>query len=166
MTMYEERFMRRALDLSREALTKPGTEPFGSVVVRDGAIVGEGLNHSLAHFDPTSHGEVEAIRDACRRLECVDLTGAELYTTCEPCALCVATMNIVGIGKLYYAASMGQAGKAFETLTRAERHPIDTEVLSSECALPVQDRRMPAEQHEDAEAVRILEDWVELKKAG
>ncbi|WP_181702526.1 nucleoside deaminase [Chthonobacter albigriseus] len=164
--MYEQRFMQRALDLSREALTKPGTEPFGSVVVRDGVIVGEGLNHSAAHFDPTSHGEVEAIRDACRRLECVDLTGAELYTTCEPCALCVATMNIVGIGKLYYAASMAQAGKAFETLTKAERHPIDTDVLSSECALPVQERRMPAEQHEDAAAVDVLKDWVELKKAG
>lgn len=164
--MYEERFMQRALELSREALTRPGTEPFGSVVVRDGVIVGEGLNHSVAHFDPTSHGEVEAIRDACRRLECVDLTGAELYTTCEPCALCVATMNIVGIGRLYYAASMAQAGRAFETLTKAERHPIDPDVLSSECALPVQERRMPAEQHEDVAAVRVLEDWVDMKKAG
>lgn len=164
--MYEERFMKRALDLSRAALTTPGTEPFGSVVVKDGAIVGEGLNHSLAHFDPTSHGEVEAIRDACRRLECVDLTGAELYTTCEPCALCVAAMNIVGIRKLYYAASMAQAGQAFETLTKAERHPIDTDVLASECSLPVHDRRMPAEQHEDTEAVSVLHQWVAMKKAG
>ena len=164
--MYEERFMRRALELSREALTRPGTEPFGSVIVRDGVIVGEGLNHSLANFDPTSHGEVEAIRDACRRMECVDLTGCELYTSCEPCALCVATMNIVGIGKLYYAASMGQAGRAFETLTRSERHPIDPELLVAECAAPVEQRRMPAETHLDEEAVFVLEEWVRMKKAG
>ncbi|MET0333728.1 MAG: deaminase, partial [Rhizobacter sp.] len=67
--MYDPRFMSRAIALSQEALTTPGTEPFGAVVVKDGAIVGEGFNHSLVHFDPTSHGEVEALRDACRKLK-------------------------------------------------------------------------------------------------
>ncbi len=127
--MYQEHFMKRAVELSRQALEQPGTEPFGCVVVKDGAIVGEGLNHSLAHFDPTSHGEVEAIRDACRRLQCVDLTGCDLYTSCEPCAMCVATMEVAGISRLYYAASMKQAGRAFADLTRTERHPIDTDAL-------------------------------------
>lgn len=90
--MYEEAFMRRAVAISAEALTTPGTEPFGAVVVRDGRIVGEGINRSLQNFDPTSHGETEAIRDACRNLATVDLTGCELYTSCEPCPLCVAAM--------------------------------------------------------------------------
>ena len=157
--MYRETFMKRAIALSREALDRPGTEPFGAVIVKDGVIVGEGLNHSLAHFDPTSHGEVEAIRDACRRLKCVDLSGAELYTSCEPCALCVATMAIVGISQLYYAASGEQAGAAFAGLTKAQRHPIDVDHLRTESGAPVQQRSLPATQSMDEEAAAILRDW-------
>lgn len=163
--MYQERFMKRAIELSAQALTMPGTEPFGAVVVKDGEIVGEGLNHSLAHFDPTSHGEVEAVRDACRKLKTVDLSGCELYTSCEPCAMCVTTMTIAGISKLYYASSMGQAGLAFASLTKAERHPIDPDLLCDEAAAPVDKRHMPAEQKLDAEAVAILDQWVAQKKA-
>jgi guanine deaminase len=163
--MYVEAFMKRAIELSQEALTRPGTEPFGAVVVKDGAIVGEGLNHSRAHFDPTSHGEVEAIRDACRRLECVDLSGCDLYTSCEPCAMCVATMEIAGIAKLYYAASMQQSRQAFASLTKEQRHPIDPERLRSEAGAPVHARLTPSEQHMDAEAVHILATWAHLKPA-
>ncbi|MBS7542785.1 nucleoside deaminase [Ancylobacter oerskovii] len=163
--MYREDFMSRAIEISREALEKPGTEPFGCVIVKDGVIVGEGLNHSLAHFDPTSHGEVEAIRDACRRLECVDLTGCDLYTSCEPCAMCVATMEVAGISTLYYAASMRQAGVAFAALTRAERHPIDAEALRIAAGAPVEERAMPSRQAMDAEAVAILESWATARKA-
>jgi guanine deaminase len=162
--MYDEHYMTRAIELSRRALTEPGTEPFGAVVVKDGKIVGEGLNHSLAHFDPTSHGEVEAVRDACRNLQTVDLTGCDLYTSCEPCALCVATMTIAGISGLYYAASMEQAGVAFVSLTKAERHPIDTRLVRAEAGAPVTQRQMPAEQHLDAEAVAVLDSWVQQKK--
>jgi guanine deaminase len=162
--MYRENFMRRAIEISRQALDTPGTEPFGCVIVKDDAIVGEGLNHSLAHFDPTSHGEVEAIRDACRRLECVDLTGCELYTSCEPCAMCVATMEVAGISKLYYAASMSQAGAAFASLTRRERHPIDVDKLRAEAGALVEDRAMPAQQAMDGEAVAILDSWVKARK--
>ncbi|MGQ9367894.1 nucleoside deaminase [Azospirillum sp. ST 5-10] len=164
--MYEERFMHRAIALSREALSVPGTEPFGAVVVKDGAIVGEGLNHSAAHRDPTSHGEVEAIRDACRRLDTVDLAGCELYTSCEPCAMCVATMAIAGISKLYYAAAMDDAGAAFAGLTPAERHPIDTDRLRAECAAEVHARTLPAEQALAADAVAVLRDWAAMRKAG
>lgn len=157
--MYKEDFMRRAVAISAEALTTPGTEPFGAVIVKNGRIVGEGINRSLQNFDPTSHGETEAIRDACRNLSTVDLAGCELYTSCEPCALCVAAMNIAGIEKLYFAASMEQAGEAFAGLSPAARHPIDVDLLISECATPVHDRRMPAQQGMDAEATDILKAW-------
>lgn len=163
--MYQDDFMRRAIEISRRALTEPGTEPFGCVIVKDGAIVGEGLNHSLAHFDPTSHGEVEAIRDACRRLECVDLSGCDLYTSCEPCAMCVATMEVAGISRLYYAASMSQAGTAFASLTRAERHPIDTEALRAAAGAPIEARSMPSQQAMDGEAVAILDSWAKARKS-
>ena len=87
--MYDEKFMRRAIELSTQALDEPGARPYGAVVVKDGRIVGEGLNQSAKNFDPTSHGEVEAIRDACRNLKTTDLSGADLYTSCEPCSVCV-----------------------------------------------------------------------------
>jgi len=163
--MYEERFMRRAIELSAQALTTPGTEPFGAVIVRDGAIVGEGFNHSAVHHDPTSHGEVEAIRDACRRLQTVDLGGCDLYTSCEPCALCVAAMSIVGIRRTFYAASLAQSGEAFEGVSTANRHPIDVEVLRREAGSPLAGRSMPYQQAMDAEAVNILRDWAAPRKA-
>jgi tRNA(Arg) A34 adenosine deaminase TadA len=163
--MYEDRFMKRALDLSAEALSTSGTEPFGAVIAKDGVIIGEGFNHALAQCDPTSHGEVEAIRDACRRLKSFDLTGCELYTSCEPCALCVATMSVVGITRMYYAANMVQVGRAFANLTSADRHPVDPDRLRSEAGALVADRRIPAEQHRDSEAAAILEAWAIRRKA-
>lgn len=157
--MYNDAFMKRAIEISAQALTQPGTEPFGAVIVKDGKIVGEGLNHSLAHFDPTSHGETEAIRDACRNLKTVDLRGCELYTSCEPCALCVAAMVISGIGKMYYAASLGQCGPIFDALPMSERFPIDCDHLTSECGHAVHARTMPAEQKMDGEALGVLKEW-------
>lgn len=163
--MYHQPFMQRALALSAMALTQPGTEPFGAVVVKDGAIVGEGFNHSVAHADPTSHGEIEAIRDACRKLGTVSLAGCELYTSCEPCAMCVAAMHIAGIGKLYYAASLAQSGEAFEGVSVAARHPIDVEVLRIEAGAALESRSLPAEQKLAAEAVQILSDWAATRRA-
>jgi tRNA(Arg) A34 adenosine deaminase TadA len=157
--MYQESFMRRALALSAQALDTPGTEPFGAVVVQDGRIVGEGFNHSVAHFDPTSHGEIEAIRDACRRLRRVELTGCELYTSCEPCALCVAAMHIVGIRRLFYAASLEQSGAVFEGLPAEQRHPIDVAELRAEAGAELPARRLPAEQHLAEAAVDVLRAW-------
>jgi tRNA(Arg) A34 adenosine deaminase TadA len=159
---YNEAFMRRAIDISAEALTTPGTEPFGAVVVRDGKIVGEGINRSLQNHDPTSHGETEAIRDACRKLGTVDLRGCDLYTSCEPCALCVAAMEIAGISHLYYAASMGQAGAALAASPENVRFPIDVDRLRHECAHPVDQRHLPAAQAMAGDAANILEDWARL----
>ncbi|WP_424934391.1 nucleoside deaminase [Amaricoccus macauensis] len=161
--MYNETFMQRAIEISARALNEPGLEPFGAVIVKDGEIIGEGINRSLKNFDPTSHGETEAIRDACRNLESVDLSGCDLYTSCEPCTLCVSAMAIAGISRLYFAASMDQAGSAFENLTPAERHPIDTDLLVHECSAPVLQRKLPASQALGADAAEILRQWAELK---
>lgn len=163
--MYDATFMRRAIEISAQALETPGTEPFGAVIVRDGEIIGEGINRSVLNHDPTSHGETEAIRDACRNLGTVDLRGAELYSSCEPCALCVAAMNIAGIAALYYAADMGQAGAAIGDLPEAARFPVDVDRLTHECGHAVGDRFMPAEQHMSAEAHAILADWAALARS-
>jgi len=162
--MYQEEFMKRAIALSAQALTTPGTEPFAALVVKDGVVVGEGFNHSVAHFDPTSHGEIEAIRDACRNLKTVDLGGCELYTSCEPCALCVAAMRIAGIGQLYYAASLAQSGAAFEGVPVAARHPIDVEALRAEAGAPLERRQPPAQQRMADDAIQVLSDWAVARK--
>lgn len=161
--MYHEAFMRRAIELSATALATPGTEPFGAVVVRDGKIVGEGVNRSSLHFDPTSHGETEAIRDACQKLETLDLSDCDLYTSCEPCALCVAAMTIAGIRQLYYAASLAQSKTAFAGMTQAARRPIDVDLLRAETGAAVDARRLPAVQALSQEAVEILGQWAALK---
>ncbi len=126
------------------------------MIVRGEKIVGEGLNHSGAHFDPTSHGEVEAIRDACRNLQSLELTDCDLYTSCEPCALCVAAMRIVGIRKLYYAASLEQAGPA---LGSALRPAIDVEQVRAEAGSTLIDRKTPSAQLGAADALSVLEAW-------
>ena len=164
--MYQQEFMQRALALSAQALQEPGTEPFGAVVVKDGVVVGEGFNHSVAHSDPTSHGEVEAIRDACRRLGTVDLSGCVLYTSCEPCAMCVAAMHIAGIARLYYAASLAQSGEAFKGVTVAARLPLDTDALRTEAGATLERRSLPAEQKLASQAVQILSDWAATRRAG
>lgn len=163
---FDEAFMRRAIEISAQALETPGTEPFGAVVVLGGRIVGEGINRSVANHDPTSHGETEAIRDACRKLGTVDLRGADLYTSCEPCALCVAAMTIAGIENLYYAADMAQAGAALGALPETVRFPIDVERLRSECGKPVEARLMPAEQKMAPEAAGILRTWAAQRVQG
>lgn len=157
--MYQEEFMRRAIDISAGSLDTPGTEPFGAVVVRDGKIVGEGLNRSVLNNDPTSHGETEAIKDACRNLGTVDLRGCELYTSCEPCALCVAAMEIAGISRLYYAANLKQASAATGDLPESARFPIDSKRLQSECGKSVEERSMPSQQALSKEATEVLVAW-------
>jgi guanine deaminase len=164
--MYHEPFMLRAIELSRRALTEAGTEPFGAVVVKDGAIVGEGLNYSSAHHDPTSHGEVEAIRDACRRLQTVDLTGCELYTSCEPCAMCVAAIVISGISRLYVAAGLAEAGRAIAGMPKDQRHPIDSAAVRAAAGTSVESLVIFAQKSHASEAVAVLEQWAATRRRG
>src|SRR4051812_8632824 len=154
--MYDEKFMRRAIELSAQALNESGARPYGAVVVHEGKIVGEGLNQSAKNFDPTSHGEVEAIRDACRNLKTTDLSGADLYTSCEPCSVCVATMLIAGIARMYYGASLKQSAAV---VPRPKMLP-PADLVRAQVGLPVERREMPAETKLGAEAVAVLHAWV------
>jgi guanine deaminase len=154
--MYDEKFMRRAIELSAQALDTPGARPYGAVVVMDGKIVGEGLNETAKKFDPTSHGEVEAIRDACRNLKTTDLSGAELYTSCEPCAVCVSTMLMAGISHMYYGATLEQSNR----VVPRPKMPPPAQVVRVQVGLPVEQREMPAEVKLGDEAIAVLEQWV------
>jgi tRNA(Arg) A34 adenosine deaminase TadA len=162
---YQEKFMKRAIEISRTALTKPGSEPFGAVIVLNGKIVGEGLSRALATLDVTSHGEIEAIRDANRRLNRLDLSDCEIYTSCEPCPLCVAAIGIARLKKMYYAATLDQAGKAFAVLPPNGRHPVDVDQLIAEERTTVDKRQIFAEQKLEAESFDVLKAWALERKA-
>jgi tRNA(Arg) A34 adenosine deaminase TadA len=162
---YQEKFMKRAIEISRTALTKPGTEPFGAVIVLNGEIVGEGLSRALATLDVTSHGEIEAIRDATRRLKRLDLSDCEIYTSCEPCPLCVAAIGIARLKKMYYAATLDQCGKAFAVLPPNGRFEVKVDELIADERTAVDGRKMPAEQKSDGESFEVLKAWALERKA-
>jgi guanine deaminase len=142
-------FMRRAIEISRQQMLDNGAAPFAAVVVKDGKIVGEGCNHVVAQHDPTSHGEVEAIRDAGRNLGTWDLSGCELYTTCEPCEMCVAAMYWARISRMYYANTLDDCTQIGFNLA-----PLRSLVRSD-----LHDRALPAERLLGTEGRAVLDLW-------
>lgn len=99
--MNNEQLMRRAIALSIESVNSGGG-PFGAVIARNGEIVAEGSNNVTSHHDPTAHAEVSAIREACRKLETFDLSGCDIYTSCEPCPMCLGAIYWAKIDRIYY----------------------------------------------------------------
>ncbi|MFZ4407509.1 MAG: nucleoside deaminase [Paracraurococcus sp.] len=155
----DDDFLRRAIALSARAAATPGSEPFGAIVVKDGAVVGEGFNRSRARLDPTSHGETEAIRDACANLATLDLTGCVLFSSCEPCALCVAAMEIAGIERMVFAASLADSAQALAAVPKDKRRGGDVAALRREAGAPIGQGRIKARQALVAEAVAVLDAW-------
>lgn len=102
----QNEFMRIAIQEAREGISNGDGGPFGTAIVRDGVLIASGHNHVLAYNDPTCHGEVDAIRKACKRLGTFDLTGCELYTTGEPCHMCLCACMWANISKIYYGCTI------------------------------------------------------------
>ena len=98
--------MKLAIGQARQGITKKHGGPFGTVIVRDGKVNAKGHNHVLAHNDPTCHGEVDAIRKAGKKLNTFDLSGCELYTTGEPCPMCLCACLWANIEKVYYGCTI------------------------------------------------------------
>ena len=162
-----EKFMQRALELARQSLQIPGALPYAAVVVRNNEIIGEGLNMALTNLDPTSHGEVEAIRAACSRVGSTRLDGCDLYTTAEPCSMCVATMYIAGIKHLYYASAAPESaaflGRLAAIDTKYQRR-LSSDELRCQIASPLADRQMPATQLLADEVAELFNEFA--KRAG
>ena len=154
-----EIFMRHAIEISARALDDPGCRPYGGVVVKDGRIVGEGINRSVKDLDPTSHGETEAIRDACRTLGTTDLTGCTLYASCEPCPLCVAAMMIAGVDRMYYAVSLEESDAILAAIPGGDCNAVDVQSLRDQTAKPVAKRTMPSGQILSGEGGDVLRRW-------
>jgi tRNA(Arg) A34 adenosine deaminase TadA len=105
-------FLRRAIALATENVATGRGGPFGAVIVRDGRIIGEGANSVTGNCDPTAHGEVNAIRAAAKALGAFTLAGCELYTSCEPCPMCLAAAYWARLDAIYYGASAADAARA------------------------------------------------------
>src|SRR5580704_7168911 len=105
-------FLRRAITLATENVLSGKGGPFGAVIVRDGMVVGEGANSVTTTYDPTAHGEVNAIRAAARSLGTFTLAGCDLYTSCEPCPMCLAAAYWARLDPVYYGASAADAARA------------------------------------------------------
>lgn len=105
-------FLRRAIALATQNVASGRGGPFGAVIVRDGRVVGEGANSVTATNDPTAHGEVNAIRAACKALTTFTLAGCELYTSCEPCPMCLAAAHWARLDVVFYGASAADAARA------------------------------------------------------
>ena len=101
-----DKFMKIAIDEARTGITAGHGGPFGCVIVRDGKVVGSGHNEVIKQNDPTCHGEVMAIRDACKNLGTYDLSGCELYTTAEPCPMCRGAIMWSNIRKVYFGCNI------------------------------------------------------------
>ena len=137
-----ERFMRRVIEMAKQTSEAGAGGPFSALIVKDGQVVGEGVNRVLAEKDPTWHGEVAAIRDACKKLGTHDLSGAVLYTAGECCAMCYAAAWWARIGTIYYAASIADARQYGD---------FDDDVINEALKQPNAERRVPCYQilHEE-----------------
>lgn len=141
--------MRQAIQLALESINQGAGGPFGAVVVRGGEIVGRGCNQVVPQCDPTAHAEVQAIRDACRKLGTHQLAGCEIYASCEPCPMCLAAIYWARLDRIWYAAGRADAAQA----------GFDDEFLYREVSLPVRDRRLPVGQGLRDEALAVFAAW-------
>ena len=141
--------MRRAIELSVRNVDSGSGGPFGAVVVKDDEIVGEGANEVVARTDPSAHAEVLAIRAACRKLKTFQLTGCDLYTSCEPCPMCMGLIYWARPKSVYYA----------NTAADAARIGFDDAFIYRELALPYAQRSLQMQQLLREEALAAFEGW-------
>jgi guanine deaminase len=144
-------FMQRAIELSKENMHKNHGGPFGAVIVKDGKIIAEGWNSVTSKNDPTAHAEVEAIRKAALKLSNFSLEGCEIYTSCEPCPMCLGAIYWARLDKIYYANSREDAAHI----------DFDDDFLYKEIPKSVNDRKIPTERMLADEALRVFKMWQE-----
>ena len=142
-------FMREAIRLSLQKMRQNRGGPFGAVVVRGDRIVGRGWNRVTSANDPTAHAEISAIRDACRRLKTFQLDDCELYSSCEPCPMCLSAIYWARLRKVYYA----------NTRKDAARIEFDDDFIYREVSRPVSGRKIPMRQILRDEALEAFREW-------
>ena len=144
----DSKFILKAIELSIQSAKTSGG-PFGSVIVKDNKIISEGYNKVTSTNDPTAHGEIVAIREACKKLNTFDLSGYELYSNCEPCPMCLSAIYWSHIEKVYYAN------------TRDDAHNIDflDPIIYAELKKNSKERKIPMVQLMREEGLKAFEIW-------
>lgn len=145
------KFMRKAIRLSIANVEKLKGGPFGTVIVKNGKVIARGTNNVTAANDPTAHAEIVAIRKACKILKTHQLTGCEIYTSCEPCPMCLAAIYWARPDKIYYANSKEDAA----TIN------FDDKLIYDEIAKPVSERKIFTQQLLRDEAQAAFKKWSE-----
>ena len=144
----KNKFMTRAIELSIKSVNAGGG-PFGSVIVKDKKIIAEGSNKVTSTNDPTAHGEIVVIRQACKNLNHFNLCGCKLYSTCEPCPMCLSAIYWARIDKIYYANTRNDARKI----------DFDDSLIYSELQKNVKKRKIAMIQIMRDEALKAFELW-------
>ena len=144
----KNKFMTRAIELSIESVNSGGG-PFGSIVVKNDKVIAEGSNKVTLNNDPTAHGEIVAIRKACKSLNNFNLSGCELYSTCEPCPMCLSAIYWAHIDKVYYA----------NTRNDAQKIDFDDSLIYSELLTNVKKRKIPMVPMMRDEALKAFQLW-------
>ena len=146
--MTDKWMMRKAINLSIDNV-RHGGGPFGAIIVKDGKIISKGVNLVTVNNDPTAHAEITAIRKAARKLGTFDLSGCEIFTSCEPCPMCLSAIYWAHLDKIYYG----------NTQTDAKNIGFDDSFIYDELKLEPADRKIAVQQLLPDEAIRAFEDW-------
>lgn len=145
----KDRFMLSAIEQSFLGIQGASGGPFGAVVVKDGQIIAKGYNQVTALNDPTAHAEIVAIRAACEKLQSFQLKGCEIYTSCEPCPMCMGAIYWARPTKVYYANSKSDA----------EAAGFDDQFIEKEFLIPPAERKIPMVQMMQDEAIKAFDAW-------
>lgn len=146
--MTHEYFMEKAVELSLENMRTGKGGPFGAIIVRQGKIVGTGANHVTSDNDPTAHAEVVAIRDACKNLGTFQLDDCEIYTSCEPCPMCLAAIYWARPKAIYYANTRKDAADI----------GFDDDFLYEELKKKLEERSLPIHQLDKSNALKVFDE--------
>ena len=149
MNSEQLQFMSEAIRLSKKGMTDEHGGPFGAVVVKGGKIVGSGFNEVTSTNDPTAHAEVMAIRDACKNLQTFQLDDCEIYTSCEPCPMCMGAIYWARPTKVYYACTREDAAKI----------GFDDSYIYNELKLDIAERGIPLLNFSREEALVVFDEW-------
>ena len=147
----KKKFMIKAIELSKKSIDEGGG-PFGCVIVKDGNIIAEGSNQVTKNNDPTAHAEIVSIREACVKLKTFDLSGLELFTSCEPCPMCLSAIYWYHIDQIYYGNTRFDAAKI----------GFDDDFIYNELSINLDKRKIPIKQINQNEAMVVFKKW-ELK---
>src|ERR1700746_3897757 len=149
-----QEFMRRAIALATENVRTGSGGPFAAVVAKDGRLIAEGANRVTATNDPHAHAEAVAIREACRKLSDFQLAGCDLYTTCEPCPMCLGAIYWARPARVFYACVAADAAAP----------GFDDVFIYEELRRPPADRRVPMQQLLREESLQIFSAWIQQEK--